>query len=92
VKEALRPEKGVIVEMGSYERALLWKFEAPGAVQYGVRRLPNGNTPISEDVSGRNFEVTPTGEIVWEVRNPHWTCRPHRYSYVYCPKIATALR
>lgn len=68
------------------------KLQELGAVQCGVRRLPNGNTPISEAVSGRNFQVTPTGEIVWEVRNPHWTCRQHRYPYSYCPKIAAALR
>jgi hypothetical protein len=34
-------------------------------------RLPNGNTLITESDSGRAFEVTPAGEIVWEFYNPH---------------------
>lgn len=36
----------------------------------GVQRQPNGNTLICEGVNGRLFEVTPTGEIVWEYVNP----------------------
>jgi len=35
-----------------------------------VQRLPNGNTLISEGNEGRVFEVTETGEIVWEWLNP----------------------
>jgi hypothetical protein len=31
-----------------------------------AQRLPNGNTMICEAVKGRIFEVTMTGEIVWE--------------------------
>ncbi len=34
------------------------------------QRLPNGNTLITETDSGRAFEVTPSGEIVWEYINP----------------------
>jgi len=30
------------------------------------RRLPNGNTFINEGMNGRFFQVTPSGEIVWE--------------------------
>ncbi|RJP21242.1 MAG: thioredoxin [Candidatus Abyssobacteria bacterium SURF_5] len=35
-----------------------------------AQRLPNGNTMIDEGESGRIFEVTPEGEIVWEYVNP----------------------
>jgi len=35
-----------------------------------AQRLPDGNTFIVEGSSGRIFEVTPTGEIVWELVNP----------------------
>ena len=35
-----------------------------------VQRLPNGNTLIGEGSTGRAFEVTPAGEIVWEYVNP----------------------
>jgi hypothetical protein len=34
--------------------------------------LPNGNTFINEGVSGRLFEVTPTGDVVWEYVNPYF--------------------
>jgi hypothetical protein len=34
------------------------------------QRLPNGNTLICESGRGRAFEVTPSGEIVWEFLNP----------------------
>ena len=36
-----------------------------------ARRLPNGNTFIDEGQSGRLFQVTPDGEIVWEYINPY---------------------
>ena len=32
--------------------------------------MKNGNTFITEGVSGRMFEVTPQGEIVWEYLSP----------------------
>ncbi|MFT3720925.1 aryl-sulfate sulfotransferase [Pseudorhodoferax sp.] len=31
-----------------------------------AQRLPNGNTHITESSTGRLFEVTPQGEVVWE--------------------------
>jgi hypothetical protein len=36
----------------------------------GAQRLPNGNTLIVEGSSGRIFEITSVGEIVWEYINP----------------------
>jgi hypothetical protein len=36
-----------------------------------ARRVPNGNTLITEAVPGRVIEVTPAGEIVWEYINPN---------------------
>lgn len=36
-----------------------------------AQRQPNGNTLICEGANGRIFEVTPTGEIVWEYVNPY---------------------
>jgi hypothetical protein len=36
----------------------------------GAQRLPNGNTLITEGPSGRVFEVTGAGKIVWEFVNP----------------------
>jgi hypothetical protein len=36
-----------------------------------VQRLPNGNTLISEALSGRIFEITPTNDIVWDYVYPN---------------------
>lgn len=36
----------------------------------GADRLPNGNTLINEGQTGRFFEITPDGTIVWEYINP----------------------
>ncbi len=38
----------------------------------GCQRLPNNNTLICETLSGRIFEVTYDGEIVWEYINPFY--------------------
>lgn len=35
-----------------------------------AQRLPNGNTFICSDTEGHFFEVTSTGELVWEYINP----------------------
>ena len=37
-----------------------------------AQRLPNGNTLICEGDTGRLFEVTSAGELVWEYVNPHF--------------------
>lgn len=52
-----------------------------------VQRLPNGNTLISEDLSGRVFEVTPQKKIVWEFQGNLRIARAHRYSPDHCPEL-----
>jgi hypothetical protein len=42
-------------------------------------RLPNGNTLITESNTGRAFEVTSEGTIVWEFFNPHRAGNNDRY-------------
>lgn len=37
----------------------------------GAQRLPSGNTLICSGESGRIFEVTPSGAVVWDYLNPH---------------------
>jgi outer membrane protein assembly factor BamB len=37
----------------------------------GAQRLPNNNTLICEGLNGRLFEVTSSGEIVWEYISPY---------------------
>ena len=41
-----------------------------------AQRLTNGNTHITESVSGRLFEVTPKGETVWEYVIPDFAEYP----------------
>jgi hypothetical protein len=36
----------------------------------GAQRLPNGNTLIASGAAGRIFEVTASGRLVWDYRNP----------------------
>ena len=40
-----------------------------------AQRLPNGNTLITEGISGRFIEVTPTREVVWEYVSPYFNRR-----------------
>ncbi len=44
-----------------------------------AQRLPNQNTLITETDTGRAFEVTPEGEIVWQFFNPHRTGPDNTY-------------
>lgn len=54
----------------------LWTFFAPQGS--GVQRLPGGNTLICETTSGRVFEITPAGDIVWEYIHP--TRNPNNFN------------
>ncbi len=67
VVEEFHPKTGEVVwsYRGSAENPFYSKYL--GAAE----RLPNGNTLITESEGGRAFEVTSTGEIVWEFYNPH---------------------
>ena len=54
-----------------------WTYMAPEKVSFhsffisGAHRLPNGHTFITEGATGRFFEVTPEGDIVWEYWTPY---------------------
>ena len=55
----------------------IWTYMAADTLSFyspfvsGAHRLQNGNTFITEGSTGRLFEITPTGEIVWEYLNPY---------------------
>jgi len=85
-----------VIEVNPKTNKIEWEYKADNlhgfysAVCSGAERLPNGNTLICESTSGRIFEVTPEGEIVWEFISPFyefksslgWTnfiFRAHRY-------------
>jgi formylglycine-generating enzyme required for sulfatase activity/phosphatidylethanolamine-binding protein (PEBP) family uncharacterized protein len=54
----------------------VWHYEAKNRTDFfsseisGAHRLPNGNTLICAGVIGNLFEITPTGETVWQYVNP----------------------
>ena len=54
-----------------------WVYMAPDRTSFhsffisGAQRLPNGHTFITEGATGRFFEVTSTGETVWEYSTPY---------------------
>ena len=53
---------------------MIWRYADPPVFYSdfisGAQRLPNGNTLIDEGMTGRIFEITPDGEIVWQYVNP----------------------
>jgi len=54
----------------------LWHYQAANRTDFfsseisGAQRLPNGNTLICAGVIGNLFEITPTGQTVWQYVNP----------------------
>jgi hypothetical protein len=78
---------------------LVWSYQAPGRFFAsnisGMQRLPNGNMLITEGTTGRVFEVTTEGTIVWEYLNPVFTgpgpsnavYRAYRLPYAWIPQL-----
>jgi hypothetical protein len=71
---------------------IVWQYRAEPRESFysfsrgGVQRLPNGNTLITESDAGRVFEVTPEGDVVWELlapRQPSADDRPARRAAIY---------
>jgi len=60
-----------------------WTYENRGVFysghMSGAYRLPNGNTFITEAVSGRLFEVTCNGQVVWQRMTSAWNGRAIKY-------------
>ncbi len=65
-----------VLELDPARGEITWRYEARPREGFftkergSCQRLPNGNTLILESQRGRAFEVTSTGEIVWEYWNP----------------------
>ena len=85
----------IIVEMNPVSKEIVWKYETLGYANIkffsktmGTQaRLPNGNTYISEDNTGRLFQVQPDGTIVWEYVNRGGTTRPSVVPYDFTPQL-----
>lgn len=70
-----------VVELDPTTNEIVWQFRGDPALSFfstgisGAQRLPNGNTAICDGRTGRLFEVTTEGDVVWEYMNPeicHW--------------------
>ena len=67
-----------VIEVNTVSNEIVWEYRDNPAYNFfspyisGARRLPNGNTLITEGQFGRMFQVTPEGEVVWEFINPHF--------------------
>ena len=68
-----------IVEIDRKGNKMVWSYEGPeggnqkmllySSMYSNCQRLPNGNTLACEGTTGRIFEVTPRGALVWEYVN-----------------------
>jgi hypothetical protein len=71
-----------VVEIDPATQAIVWSYSDPRASDFytpymgQAQRLPNGNTHITESASGRLFEVTSNGEVVWEFILPWFASYP----------------
>jgi hypothetical protein len=89
-------ERSTLVEVNPETNEIEWQYIASPAMSFysfhisSAERLPNGNTMTCEGAHGRMFEITPTGDIVWEYINPFFapdrtggvanaTFRAHRF-------------
>ena len=67
-----------VLEVNPNTNKIEWEYmdDAPhyfyGSFLSGCQRLPNGNTLICEGQTGRIFEITHEGELVWEFINPFY--------------------
>ncbi|CAK8713085.1 hypothetical protein KKHLCK_02115 [Candidatus Electrothrix laxa] len=78
-----------VIEVNS-DKEVVWQYTAHNSGQAaeefssdfmgGAQRLLNGNTLICEADSGRIFEVTRDGEIVWEYQHTNKVYRAYRVS------------
>lgn len=65
-----------IVELDPFKKEIVWEYRADPSEHFysqsrgSSQRLPNGNTLITESDKGHVFEVSHSGEIVWEFYNP----------------------
>lgn len=85
-----------VIEVNPENDEIVWTYQPGNAEQFfsghisSAQRLPHGNVLICEGTSGRLFEVTRSGDIVWEWINPfiwgndegrlyQWIYRANRY-------------
>ncbi len=74
--ERLTVGGGMAAAPQNVSKQVVWRFNATQLNSFyspyisGVQRLPNGNTLVCPGAHGHIFEVTESGDIVWEFINP----------------------
>ena len=72
------PDYSRVIEVNPSTNQIEWEYKEENPVDFyssyisGCQRLPNGNTLICEGAYGRLFEVTSSGEMVWEYVVPFY--------------------
>jgi hypothetical protein len=78
-----------VIEVDPKTDEVAWSYQGSPPAQFfsghisGATRLPNQNTLICEGTSGRLFEVTKAGAVVWEWWNPVFNTRPDGVSMAW---------
>lgn len=71
-----------VIEIDPDTKQIVWQYIDRPPYNFfspfisGAQRLPDGNTLITEGQFGRMFQVTSSGEVVWEYINPHFLPGP----------------
>jgi len=71
-----------VLEVDPTTNTIVWEYRDTPPYNFfsptisGARRLPNGNTLITEGNFGRMFQVTPDKQVVWEYINPYFPAGP----------------
>ncbi|MFC2008908.1 aryl-sulfate sulfotransferase [Chloroflexota bacterium] len=71
-----------VVEVEPSSKAIVWRYRDESPMDFysfacsGAQRLPNGNTLICQSFGARIFEVTYTGDVVWEYIPPFYYSHP----------------
>jgi hypothetical protein len=70
------PNYSRVIELDPKTDEIVWEYKADFPSDFytpvcaGAERMPNGNTVICDSWTGRIFEVTYEGELVWEYISP----------------------
>lgn len=79
------------IEVDPRTNSVVWRYQDVMQPAFfspymgAVQRLPNGNTHITESATGRLFDVTSEGEVVWEYVIPMFAEYPEPEARRYVP-------
>ena len=83
-----------VIELDPLTKRITWEYSAPNKKMFytggrgSSQRLPNGNTLITQSDSGRAFEVTREGDIVWDFFSSYISGQ-RRATFVRCYRYDT---